>query len=75
MRLMAVWLRPVALAIERVLQSGAFRGVDRSVRVTTRRMWLSWSQAYPYQTLFRRVYENLIRLAPIFRPTPTPLRC
>jgi len=49
--------------------------IGMQVRVTTRRVWLSWSQAYPYQSVFRRVYENLIRLAPIFRPTPIPLRC
>jgi len=49
--------------------------IGTRVRVTTRRVWLSWSQAYPYQALFRRVYENLIRLAPILRPAPTPLRC
>jgi hypothetical protein len=49
--------------------------IGTRVRITTRRVWLSWSQAYPYQALFRRVYENLMRLAPILRPAPTPLRC
>lgn len=49
--------------------------IGTQIRVTTRRVWLSWSQAYPYQELFRRVYENLLRLAPIPRPAPVRLRC
>ena len=49
--------------------------IGTRVRVTTRRVWLSWSQAYPYQELFRRVYQNLIRLAPMLRPPPLLLRC
>ena len=43
--------------------------IGTQVRVTTRRVWLSWSQAYPYQEVFRCIYENLTRLAPL------PLRC
>jgi hypothetical protein len=55
--------------------------IGTQVRVTTRRVWLAWSQAYPYQTLFCRVYENLRRVAVFFRPAPSlppawlPLRC
>jgi len=55
--------------------------IGTQIRVTTRRVWLSWSQGYPYQELFGRVYENLIRLAPLPRPAPVPgpvpvpLRC
>jgi hypothetical protein len=49
--------------------------IGTQVRVTTRRVWLSWSQACPYQTLFRQVYENLVRLASSFRPAALPLRC
>jgi len=49
--------------------------IGTQVRVTTRRVWLSWSQAYPYQALFQRVYENLIRLVPVLRPASRPLRC
>ncbi len=49
--------------------------IGTRVRVTTRRVWLSWSQAYPYQELFRRIYQNLARLTPILRPAPLPLRC
>ncbi|HOW73009.1 MAG TPA: transposase [Phycisphaerae bacterium] len=48
--------------------------IGMQVRVTTRRVWLSWSQAYPYHEPFRRVYENLIRLAPLGRPTLIPQR-
>lgn len=48
--------------------------IGTQIRVTTRRVWLSWSQAYPYQELFRKVYENLQALA-IPRPTPVPIRC
>lgn len=49
--------------------------IGTQVRITTRRVWLSWSQAYPYQKLFARIYQNVIRLAPILRPAPLPLRC
>jgi len=49
--------------------------IGAQIRVTTRRVWLSWSQAWPYQELFERVYENLIRLAPLPRPVTVPLRC
>lgn len=53
--------------------------VGTRVRVTTRRVWLSWSQGYPCRELFDRVYENLIRPAPILQPASplasVPLRC
>jgi hypothetical protein len=49
--------------------------IGTRVRVTTRRVWLSWSQAYPYRELFRRIYQNLARLAPVIRPALLPLRC
>jgi hypothetical protein len=49
--------------------------IGTQVRVTTRRVWLSWAQAYPYEARFRRVYENLIRRAPNPRPALVPLRC
>lgn len=53
--------------------------IGTQIRVTTRRVWLSWSQAYPYQEWFRRAYENLTRLAPLPPPAPAlacrPLRC
>jgi hypothetical protein len=49
--------------------------IGTQIRVTTRRVWLSWSQAYPYQELFRQVYENLLGLAPVARPAPLRIRC
>lgn len=39
------------------------------VRVTVRRVWLSWSEGYPYKQLFARVYANLRRHNPIPPPT------
>lgn len=44
--------------------------IGTQVRITTRRVWLSWSQAYPYQDLFRRIYESLRRLAPTVTSLP-----
>jgi hypothetical protein len=49
--------------------------IGTQIRVTTRRVWLSWSQAYPYRELFHRIYDNLLALAPIPRPAPVRLRC
>jgi hypothetical protein len=49
--------------------------IGTQVWVTTRRVWLSWSQAYPYQDWFRRAYENLRQLAPVPRPPLPALRC
>jgi len=43
--------------------------IGAQVRVTVRKIWISLSESYPYQQLFRQVYENLVRLF------PTPLRC
>ena len=43
--------------------------IGAQVRVTVRKIWISLSESYPYQQLFRQVYENLVRLC------PTPLRC
>ncbi len=41
------------------------------VRVSVRKVWVSFSQAYPYQQLFHKVLSNLRRATPV----PTPLRC
>ena len=41
------------------------------VRVTVRKVWVSFSQAYPYRQLFHEVLANLRRVMPV----PTPLRC
>jgi len=36
--------------------------IGAQVRVTVRKVWISLSESYPYQQLFRQVYENLVRL-------------
>lgn len=49
--------------------------------VSTRRVFCSWSQAYPYQELFRKIWENLRGPAAWNNPhtpslqSPSPLRC
>lgn len=43
--------------------------IGAQVRVTVRKVWVSLSESYPYQQLFRQVYDNLVALCPI------PLRC
>jgi hypothetical protein len=43
--------------------------IGAQVRVTVRKVWVSFSESYPYQQLFRQVYENLAVVCPI------PLRC
>lgn len=45
--------------------------IGTRVRITTRRVWLSWSQGYPYQQLFARICRTLRSLAP-WRPPPLP---
>jgi hypothetical protein len=35
------------------------------VRVTVRRVWVSWSESYPYKHLFAQVYAKLRRLKPV----------
>jgi hypothetical protein len=46
--------------------------IGAQVRVTFRKVWLMFSESYPYQSLFRAVYTNLQRIR--FRPF-VPLRC
>ena len=41
------------------------------VRVTVRKVWVSFSQTYPYRQIFHEVLANLRRATPV----PTPLRC
>ncbi len=41
------------------------------VRVTVRKVWVSFSQAYPYRRIFHAVLANLRRATSL----PTPLRC
>jgi len=43
--------------------------IGAQIRLTVRKIWVSLSESYPYQQLFRQVYANLVRLCPI------PLRC
>ena len=43
--------------------------IGAQIKVTVRKVWVSLSESYPYQHLFKQVYENLRRLCPI------PLRC
>jgi hypothetical protein len=43
-------------------------------------VWLAWSQAYPYQALFHRIYDALCRLPVATGDTRvpargTPMRC
>lgn len=46
--------------------------IGAQIRVSTRRVWCSWSQSYPYQELFRRVWQNLRALAPLPALSPMP---
>jgi hypothetical protein len=39
--------------------------IGAQIRVTVRKIWLSFSESYPYQHLFRQVYENLVGLCAI----------
>ena len=43
--------------------------IGAQIRVTVRKVWVSFSESYPYQQLFRQVYSNLVGLCSI------PLRC
>ncbi len=43
--------------------------IGARIRVTVRNVWVSLAESYPYQDLFRQVYDHLVRLDPI------PLRC
>jgi len=55
--------------------------IGTQITVSVRKVWLSWSQAYPYQAMFHRIHENLKRIAPLHWKTPAalpavvPLRC
>lgn len=43
--------------------------IGARIRVTVRKVWTSMAESYPYQHVFRQVYDNLARRCPI------PLRC
>ena len=55
-------------------QAGTIRGkllkIAGSIRMTTRRVWISLSSAYPWQSLFRRVARRLVA-AKRLHPAPT----
>jgi hypothetical protein len=39
--------------------------IGAQVRVTVRKVWVSLAQGCPYQDLFLRAHETLLRLAPL----------
>jgi len=39
--------------------------IGAQVRVTVRKVWVSFSESSPYQPLFRQVYDNLAGLSPV----------
>lgn len=39
--------------------------IGAQIKITVRKVWVSLSESYPYQRLFKQVYENLRRLCPI----------
>jgi len=39
--------------------------IGARIHVTVRKVWVSLAESYPYQILFRQVYEHLMRLSPI----------
>ncbi len=43
--------------------------IGARIRVTVRNVWVSLTESYPYQRLFRQVYDHLARMSPI------PMRC
>lgn len=51
--------------------------IGAQIKVTVRKVWISLSESYPYQQLFKQVYENLrILLRPgSGQVCPIPLRC
>lgn len=45
--------------------------IGAQIRVTVRKVWIALAEGYPYQAVFRQVYEQLRALA----PTWVPRRC
>jgi len=39
--------------------------IGAQIRVTVRKVWVALAEGYPYQRLFRQVYDHLVRLTPI----------
>ena len=54
----------------RLLKIGAL------IRITVRKIWISFSQSYPYRDQFLEVLANIRRAAPAVRGSPSDvLRC
>jgi hypothetical protein len=45
--------------------------IGAQIRVTVRKIWISLAEGYPYEALFRQVYQNLLSA----RPSWIPARC
>ncbi len=43
--------------------------IGARIRVTVRKVWVSFAESCPYQVIFKQVYDQLVRLRPV------PLRC
>ena len=43
--------------------------IGARIRVTVRKVWVSFAESCPYQVIFQQVYDQLVRLRPV------PLRC
>lgn len=39
--------------------------IGAQIRVTVRQVWVLLAESYPYQCIFKQVYENLTRLCPV----------
>jgi len=53
--------------------------IGAKVRITVRKVWISWAQGCPYQMVFRRIHDNLAQWSRMTNPAipqhPIPLRC
>jgi hypothetical protein len=45
--------------------------IGAQIRVTVRKVWVALAEGYPYEGVFRQVYQNLLAM----RPTWVPSRC
>lgn len=45
--------------------------IGAQIRVTVRKVWLALAEGYPYEGVFRQVYQNLLAM----QPTWVPSRC
>jgi hypothetical protein len=42
--------------------------IGSQIRVTVRKIWVSFSEGYPYAALFRQVHQNLLAVCPSWIP-------